>query len=216
MKKNIDFSDISYWVINGFEYNNWLTNLTMTFLSASSFNDDISVICMPLLKNSTEICQVFLPYLMENLFANNMDLAKTIGYKINKALNISEETTKNESVIKSIKIYLKIIEFFRKKIIKKTKNSKFWENCQFLWSLNYLVVANAALLCSKQCLALYYIEVWYSQEISKLKSFRSNFNLELLNKDPNVLKLMFDAYKSVGEKSALNSELLYLIESNYR
>lgn len=207
---------MSYWTIDGLEYSNWLTYLIKNFLTSNAFTDEISVICVPLLQDSIEICQVFLPYLMENLFTNNKDLTRIIGYNINKALKLLEEETKDESILKSIKIYLKLIEFFRKKTIKKTNSSKFWENSQFLGSFDFLIVARAALACGMHCQSLYYIEVWCSQEISKLKSFRANFNLDLLYKDPSVLKLMFDAYKSIGEKSALNSELLYLIDAKHR
>lgn len=100
--------------------------------------------------------------------------------------------------------------------MRKTKSCNFWENCQFLASFNYLFVARAAQLCGLHCHSVFFIETWYSQEMSKLKSYHSSVNTDLLSERPHVLELLLNSYKSIGETSALNSNLSYLINDQNR
>ncbi len=92
----------------------------------------------------------------------------------------------------------------------------FWTSSQFLASFNYLLVAEMAQVCGLFAQSLFYIEVWFSQEVAKLTTYRSSVSVELLNGNPHVLELLLNAYRSVGEQGAVDSNLIYLIDAEKR
>ena len=51
---------------------------------------------------------------------------------------------------------------------------------------------------------------------STTESYKSNFNIDVLKKKPKALELILNAYKKIGENSALNSNLIYLVDHQER
>lgn len=48
---------------------------------------------------------------------------------------------------------------------------------------------------------------------SKRTNFVKEWQLEILRQNPDVIEILVTGFKSIGEVSALNSELVYLFES---
>lgn len=62
--------------------------------------------------------------------------------------------------------------------------------------------------------AIYSLEVWYNQELSKTKRQFKNSSLNLLKSNPKAIDILMNSFKQIGELNALDSELIYLIDES--
>ncbi len=195
------------------DFNTWLHTLVTSILVNDNFEDEICTLCRPLFERDVQICEVVLPYLLDNLFVRNKDLQKSIACQLNKIFKLALK--KNQANL--VRLLIKLIEFFRKKEANgKQRSCNFWVSNQFLAAFDYLLVAEAAQVCGLFSQSVFYIEVWFSQEVGKLRTYKSNINMQLLNGKSNVLELLMNAYRAMGEQAALDSDLIYLIDSEKR
>ncbi len=190
--------------------------MVRTLVTSSVFSDNVCRFCLPLFEQSEQLCEIGLPYFIELLFQSEQNLQRIVGHQLNRIFELACNRRADNEFARSIKALIRLVEFFRKKSVRKTRSCKFWESCQFLASFNFLFVARAAQVCGLHCQAVFFVEVWYSQEISRLKSYRSSVNMDLLKDESCVLELLLNAYKSIGETSALNSNLTFLIGEQSR
>jgi ataxia telangiectasia mutated family protein len=69
-------------------------------------------------------------------------------------------------------------------------------------------VANAAQQCDLSYICLYYIEIWYNEQ---LKSTNYNLNINnIFKNEPNLIDLLINSYKMIGEYEAISENLLFL------
>jgi hypothetical protein len=85
--------------------------------------------------------------------------------------------------------------------------SEFW-NC-----LDFLQISKCCQFIGFYIESIHFLEIWYShQNFSKNSKNLTSF--QLLKSNPVVTELILNAYKQIGEKSVLNSNLIYLIDAS--
>lgn len=74
--------------------------------------------------------------------------------------------------------------------------------------VNYLHIAGAAETCGLSYISLYYIEIWYNEQ---LKATNCSLNTNnLFKNEPFLIRLIINSYASIGESEAISENLLFL------
>lgn len=85
--------------------------------------------------------------------------------------------------------------------------SEFW-NC-----FDFLQISKCCQFIGLYIESIHFLEIWYSHQNFPQKS-KNTTSFQLLKSNPNVTELILNAYKELGEKSVLSSNLIYLIDAS--
>ena len=92
--------------------------------------------------------------------------------------------------------------------------AEFW-NC-----LDFLQVAKVCQFTELYIDSVYFIEIWYSHTQCSAKTSKNSntkecsVSFQILKSNPMLTELMLDAFKHIGEKSILSSNMIYLIDAS--
>ncbi|CAF0940395.1 unnamed protein product, partial [Brachionus calyciflorus] len=203
------------WLLRKKTYFDWLKNLALNLLNTHIVRDNIYEISSEALTINVSICELFVKNYLKQIILLNSNVSSLLGDIFNKIFQMFKNNGLMDSETKKyIQIFLEIIDSIRIDYINRKKNCLFWvDNEEFWKNLNFLFLAQTSYQIGQNYSAIYFIEIWFNQQIKDKSRGFKNTNIEILKSEPIAIEVLLSCFRNIGESNALDSELIYFIES---
>ncbi|CAA7402290.1 unnamed protein product [Spirodela intermedia] len=210
-KPTEDLSATALWRTHSKSYEMWICSLVHSLIC---FSDDVILrLCQDIVLLKVELAELLLPSVLVNISGRNdsvVDLCQIISMKVEE--NIFLESN---YAIKSIQIWLNVLNILRSYDNTEMSHSfqrtsklnlfsfyqKFLFQLVYWLSIDYLVVAKAAIHCGSYFTAVMYVEYWCEENFNCLTLGSPDFsNLESL---PPHVELLISAVTQINEPDSL-------------